>query len=120
GVFAMVRFKTKISPVKFTGHGAQPTVRLPFLVLLALASVLLWWAMETALGGFRPAASAEMHEAARLMQISTQIIRAEKRHKGLLQDTSVDPAQTGLIGPEYSETTTSIGILQAKRTATNP
>lgn len=116
----MVRYRTHVKPVKFAGYAAKSPVRLSFLFLLALASLLLWWAMETALGGFRPAASAEMHEAARLMQVSTQVIRAEKRGRELLQESSLDPAQTGLIGPEYTETTTSMGILQAKRTATNP
>lgn len=116
----MLKFKSQVKSIRFAGYHVASSVRLSYLFLLALASLLLWWGMETALGGFRPAASAEMHEAARLMQISTQLIRAEKRQRGLLQAAGIDPAQTGLIGPEYSETTTSMGILQAKRTATNP
>jgi poly-gamma-glutamate system protein len=35
-------------------------------------------------------------------------------------DTSVDPNGTGMIGEEFTETTTSIGELEAKRTTTSP
>ena len=38
----------------------------------------------------------------------------------LLQPQHVDPNGTGLIGPDWSETTTTIGDLPAKRTVTNP
>ena len=37
-----------------------------------------------------------------------------------MQPADIDPNRTGLIGPDWSETTTTIGEVQAKRTATNP
>src|SRR5690606_36058858 len=61
-----------------------------------------------------------MQLASRIMQAASQVARAEKRERGLLQPAEVDPNQTGLIGPEFTDITTSLGALEAKRTATNP
>lgn len=116
----MVKLRTRAQSVRFAGYKEHRPVRIFILLACAFLSVLVWWGVEKAFGGFRHAASVEMHEAARLMQISTQVIRAKKKELDLLQDRAVDPTLTGLIGPEYSEITTSIGILQAKRSATNP
>ena len=38
----------------------------------------------------------------------------------LMQPPDLDPNRTGMIGPDWSETTTTIGEVQAKRTTTNP
>jgi poly-gamma-glutamate system protein len=47
-------------------------------------------------------------------------VRRAKEDRGLMQPAAIDPNRTGLIGPEWSEITTTLGILPAKRTATNP
>jgi poly-gamma-glutamate system protein len=47
-------------------------------------------------------------------------IFACRRDRGLSLNTKVDVNGTGLIGLEYSSLTTSLGILEAKRTTANP
>ncbi len=94
-------------------------IKTPWLVLLALATIVLWrvsayTAAERGLG------VAPMLEAARIMAQASQVIRGEKLARSLLQGPDIDPNQTGLIGPEWTETTTTLGDLQAKRTLTNP
>ena len=62
----------------------------------------------------------ELRAAARLAQAAQAEIARTKEKLGLMQPADVDPNRTGLIGPDWSETTTTIGEVQAKRTATNP
>ncbi len=40
--------------------------------------------------------------------------------RGIPVEAELDPARTGLIGPEWSALTTTLGNLEAKRTALNP
>ncbi len=61
-----------------------------------------------------------MLTAARTMQHASQIIRAEKEARGLMQPPAIDPNQTGMIGHEYTSITTTLGDIGSKRTATNP
>jgi poly-gamma-glutamate system protein len=73
----------------------------------------------------RPAQPAtSLHEqqmdAAQLMARSLEAIRALRLAKGLPIDHEVDPNETGLIGEEFTPLTTSLGDVEAKRTATNP
>jgi len=64
--------------------------------------------------------SDEMLGAARIMQNAISVIRDYCDQSGIEIDSAIDPNQTGLVGPEYSELTTTIGHLEAKRTTTNP
>jgi poly-gamma-glutamate system protein len=64
--------------------------------------------------------SDKMIEAARLMDESISVIRDYCAQSGIEINKNIDPNQTGLIGPEYTELTTTIGHLEAKRTTTNP
>ena len=50
--------------------------------------------------------SNEMMEAARIMEQATSIIRDYCKQSGIEIDSSIDPNQTGLVGPEYTELTT--------------
>ncbi len=95
------------------------TIGLPRLALAAAASIALWQAVEhlSAHSGPEPAV---MNAAAATMQRATEAIRTEKTRRGLMQGEKLDPNRTGLIGPEWSETTTTLGSLRAKRTLTNP
>lgn len=61
-----------------------------------------------------------MLSAARTMQHASQVIRAEKEMRGLMQPPSLDLNQTGMIGQEYTSITTTLGDIGSKRTATNP
>jgi poly-gamma-glutamate system protein len=58
--------------------------------------------------------------AARLMASCIAELSAFRESLGIEIDPSVDPNLTGLIGPEFTELTTTLGNLQAKRTSTNP
>ena len=67
-----------------------------------------------------PAARAEMLEASRLMARATRAVGECRDAKGIRLDPEADPNGTGLIGLERSPITTSLGSLEAKRTAANP
>ncbi len=58
--------------------------------------------------------------AARLMERSLASVRALRAEKHIPIDRAVDPNATGIIGDEFSVLTTSVGDVEAKRTAANP
>lgn len=60
-----------------------------------------------------------MVEAARRMKAAEETVYSEKL-KLALYDPTLDPNRTGLIGVEFSQITSTVGSLKAKRTATNP
>ncbi|MDZ7288406.1 MAG: poly-gamma-glutamate system protein [candidate division KSB1 bacterium] len=69
----------------------------------------------------RPLPYAEqMIHAARLMEQAIAIIGSYYDQSGIIIDETIDPNRTGLLGPENSELTTTLGHLEAKRTTTNP
>lgn len=94
-------------------------IRMPWLLFAAAVSIALWQAAEylALRSGPDPAV---LRAAAATMQRAAEVIRKEKTQRGLMQGEVLDPNRTGLIGPEWSETTTTLGNLQAKRTLTNP
>lgn len=59
-------------------------------------------------------------EAAQVMGEAIGRLRVLREKLGISIDPEADPNRTGLIGAEMSELTTSIGVLEAKRTAINP
>jgi poly-gamma-glutamate system protein len=59
-------------------------------------------------------------QAALIMHKALQILAEERGRRGMLIDEKVDPNRTGLIGREYTDLTTTLGNLAAKRTTTNP
>lgn len=61
----------------------------------------------------------EKNAAMELMQRSAEIINKEKRRMGIPSDRHFDTNDTGLIGVEYTDITTTMGSLVAKRTSTN-
>jgi poly-gamma-glutamate system protein len=90
------------------------------LLLAALGAVAVWLAVD--LGRRLPAdpTHAAKLEAARIMQSGIATLRLERERRGPAWDDASDPNHTGLIGREYSDLTTTLGSLPAKRTATNP
>jgi poly-gamma-glutamate system protein len=54
------------------------------------------------------------------MERATALLREQMRSNGAQFDDALDPNHTGLIGIEYSEITTTVGSVEAKRTTTNP
>ena len=61
-----------------------------------------------------------MLAAARIMQAASRGLLGEKEARGLAQPLDVDPNRTGMIGPEFTPITTTLGEPASKRTATNP
>src|SRR5262245_59202292 len=61
-----------------------------------------------------------MLSAARPMQAASRVFVVEKEGRNLLQPPSIDPNRTGMIGPEFTTITTTLGDVASKRTTTNP
>jgi poly-gamma-glutamate system protein len=59
-------------------------------------------------------------QAARLMERSLANVRALRAEAHIPIDRALDPNATGIIGDEFSPLTTSVGDVEAKRTAANP
>jgi poly-gamma-glutamate system protein len=83
------------------------------LALLTLASSMAWGQSR------RHPAYPLMLEAAQRQRRAEAVLYGHKLAMGLY-DPVLDPNRTGLIGVEYSEITTTLGMLKAKRTVTNP
>lgn len=58
--------------------------------------------------------------AAMKMQQAVDVVRTGVLSRGLCFDDGLDPNHTGLVGEEYTEITTTLGSLEAKRTTANP
>lgn len=58
--------------------------------------------------------------AAQLMHHCTADLPELREASGLPITADTDPNLTGLIGPEYTDFTTTLGSIEAKRTSTNP
>lgn len=100
------------------GFPSPPLSRL--FVVAALVSVAAWAAAER----FAPSPvvpwTPQMRSAAERMAAAEAAVRSYRESHGLPLDAASDPNGTGLIGPEYGELFTTLGDLEAKRTATNP
>lgn len=66
------------------------------------------------------AGHAEMLAASRLAQQGMAAVKAEKLARGISIDRTSDVNDTGMIGLRYSGMTTTLGVLEAKRTSTHP
>jgi len=99
---------------------AQPKLRVRWLLMAALAMLAAWRGVEWAAQRAIHPRFAEMLTAARTMQEASFVLRREKEALGLMQPGDVDPNRTGMIGPEFTGLTTTLGDLASKRTATNP
>jgi len=94
--------------------------RLIILIFMALLSIAALIVVQ-----FLPSKNPEQNfslklRAALLMQESMKVIYDARISQDIPVDLENDPNKTGLIGPEYSEFTTTLGPLEVKRTTTNP
>ena len=91
-------------------------------LLIAAAAIL--YGGYLCLGHFSSASDASWHEkklaASRLAQQSMADIKAEKHARGIGIDRLSDLNETGMIGIRYTGMTTTLGVLEAKRTSTHP
>lgn len=96
-------------------QGPVPVIIIAGLVSLAAYFISILFTPERPLPY-----SDRMIDAARMMEKAITTIRDHCDTSGIKIDATTDPNRTGLIGPEYSDLTTTIGHLEAKRTTTNP
>ncbi|MDI6697690.1 MAG: poly-gamma-glutamate system protein [Candidatus Saccharicenans sp.] len=101
------------------GNG-EKLLRLVGLAVISLVFLGLYYYSGTGgKGQLKP--DLEGIEAARLMAEAERIIADCRKSRGIQpENNEFDPNLTGLIGLENSPLTTTLGNLQAKRTATNP
>lgn len=91
-----------------------------FLLLLLLAlSGGLFLLERTKAQVYKPHAP-QMLEATARTRAAFEALRAERLRLGLAIDRADDPNDTGMIGDSYTEITTTLGALDAKRSTTNP
>lgn len=90
------------------------------MVLLALCALGVIFAVEAS-KSFQvdPLLSSKI-AAAEKMAAAMTAIQEEKLKSGVAINRDTDPNQTGLIGEEFNDLTTSLGSLPGKRTTTNP
>lgn len=92
----------------------------PALVVLAAAALLVLGALEIT----RSLPADPLHTAklaaAQCMEQAMQVLREERLKRGIPIEPEADPNATGLIGPEHTAITTTLGYLPAKRTSANP
>ena len=91
-----------------------------WLIALACVSIVAWQGVEQLAARWPHAKAEQLRAAARMARAAQSGIASAKEKLRLMQAADVDPNRTGLIRPDWSETTTTIGEVQAKRTATNP
>ena len=91
-------------------------------LLIAAAATL--YAGYLCLGQFSSESNSAWHAeklaASRLAQQGMAAVKAEKLARGIPIDRAADVNQTGMIGIRYSGMTTTLGVLEAKRTSTHP
>ena len=95
-----------------------------------LSLIYLFWALMILLVGLllveqtkfvQPTSHyTEQIQAAQLMKSSLEVIKEERLKRAIPLDVRLDPNQTGIIGEEYTQLTTTLGNLEAKRTSSNP
>jgi poly-gamma-glutamate system protein len=91
-----------------------------WMIALAVVSLAVWQGVEHLVSNLPHPKAEQFHAAARLAKAAQAEIVQAKQKLELMQPADVDPNRTGLIGLDWSETTTTIGDVQAKRTTTNP
>jgi poly-gamma-glutamate system protein len=98
----------------------RKTIKTSYLMAMVGCSVLALLIVEQSYPGVKSNLYQKKLLAAKLMNEGMQVIRKAKHERGLSLDTHEDPNLTGMIGSRYTEITTTLGSLQAKRTTTNP
>lgn len=98
----------------------RTTIKMPYLIAMTGLSILALIGVEQGSTRTKTPLYHEKLLAAQLMSEGISAIREARRDKKLFFDENDDPNLTGLIGSRYTHITTTLGSLQAKRTATNP
>lgn len=91
------------------------TRRLTLLGLILGAAVWLCLAVRQP-----PEFDADSLRAAAAMRQGMDVLKAMRARLGLAVEPALDPAETGFIGADYTDLTTTLGSLSAKQTSLNP
>lgn len=108
------------TPIRYAGYQPLVLPRWRILVAAVVLSIAAWTGIEAWQGSFTHSSYTQMVRAAHTMESAIQVVRGLRTRLHLMQPRTIDANQTGLIGAEYTEITTSLGDVVAKRTATNP
>ncbi len=98
----------------------RPDKKTIFLLINGLIGIGLMVAISLQLNSRGNSGSPVLIAAAENMKISLDAISAYTASNSINTDNPEDPGHSGLIGPEWSELTTTIGDPAAKRTTLNP
>lgn len=90
------------------------------IVIAGIISMAAFWIAQILPSGAVPRNADAVVGAGQIMKQAILAVRGVRERKGAGFDLHIDPNRTGLIGPEYSPLTTTVGELEAKRTTTNP
>ncbi len=104
-----------------TGYTVKGKLRFSLLALLAvLVCVAAFYMEEKSLAVENTLLIGKKKEAVDLMIRACKAIKDKRLTLGHAIDPKTDPNQTGLIGHEYTDLTTTLGSLPSKRTSTQP
>lgn len=91
------------------------------LMLIVLIILVLTWLIVDGTKTYVPANDYDLKcKAAQQAEACMAWIREIRVERGELANHEADPNGTGMIGFDYSEITTTLGNLEAKRTSSNP
>ena len=99
---------------------SQARVSTPALAGLACLSLLLYTVSERSLTPVHAEAYAKKLRAAATMERAERMIAEWKRRRGIAIDERNDPEGCGIIGPQFTLTTTDRGSQPAKALAAHP
>ena len=95
------------------------TIWYRFLILLVFLALSVWLLQHTKVTSPKEHYD-HMLEAAERAAACFSAIKDEKLARGLTIDPVADPNETGMIGDQFTDITTTHGMLEAKRSSTNP
>ena len=91
-----------------------------YLILILITLILGLILTETSKVKIETPYSQLQIQAANIMSEAIDAIRVGREENGIPIDGQLDPNRTGIIGDGFTELTTTLGNLSAKRTSTNP
>lgn len=115
--YILIKAKNGVMKIK---NFVKTNISLKYLIIIFLVGLVGFWLAETTKYKTEyPAYEAQLN-AAEIMESCEKVLKEARLEMGIDIDRELDLNQTGLIGGEFTELTTTVGNLDAKRTATNP
>lgn len=95
-------------------------IPLKFIILLSILALIAGIYVETSRQRVEYSEFPAQLAAANTMKTAMEAIYQARINRGHSFNLELDPNRTGLIGMEFTPTTTTLGNLEAKRSSTNP